>query len=96
MKTITAESRSQTPSTPSVPAVPFYSAAGMRRAGQKLARYWKAIEARNLRALRAKVAAKTAAGWIPDGPPVEVSSYVRSRTQPRHRFSQSMVIMPAR
>ncbi|HEX2862040.1 MAG TPA: hypothetical protein VHN79_10390, partial [Lacunisphaera sp.] len=67
-----------------------------RRAGQKLARYWKAIEARDLRALRAKVAAKKEAGWVPDGPPVEVSSYVRRRSQPKHIFSQAMVIMPAR
>jgi hypothetical protein len=91
MKTTSLDTR-----IPSSSPVPFYSAAAMRRAGQKLARYWKAIEARNLRLLRAKVSAKIAAGWVPDGPPVEVSSYARSRTQPRHRFSQSMVIMPAR
>lgn len=62
----------------------------LKRAGLQLARYWKTVEARTSNALQMKVSTKTAAGWVPDGQPVQVTHYTRGRA--RSSFSQLMFI----
>lgn len=47
------------------------------------------VEARSQTALRIKVAAREAAGWIKDGPLVEATGYSRSG-RGTHRYVQSM------
>lgn len=61
-------------------------ASAMRR----IARYWRAIEARTKKELRTRVAAKRARGWVTDGVRLTVTRY-NSRT-PRLLFSQAMVL----
>jgi hypothetical protein len=66
----------------------------VKRAGIRLARYWKAIEARTLSALRARITSSAAAGWVRDGEPVKVTGYSGRRRRAVSRFSQSMFITP--
>jgi hypothetical protein len=47
------------------------------------------VEARSLATLRLKIAARQAAGWITDGPMVEVTDYARSGRK-TNKYSQSM------
>jgi hypothetical protein len=46
------------------------------------------VEARSLTTLRLKVIARSAAGWVLDGPQVEVTDYYGKRSVTRH--SQAM------
>ncbi len=66
----------------------------MQRAGLRLARYWKAIEARTLRVLRSRITRSAAAGWVRDGEPVKVTGYTGRHHRAVSRFSQSMFITP--